>query len=670
MLAQTTGTTQTTGTGPVPQNRVVVTTTSQAAAVADIVKRFQPPPATGKPGPQTARVPVVAPKNLSGMSTNSGSAAAVDNSQTGQQAIPATPVISETSTTRTQPQHASLGTKDVRLLRVRALVSGGALRLAITTLERFQQASTAVADWWLLEQDRLQILNQLQDWQAIVARSTHPQAGLAPKFLQMLNDWQVMARLKLHQGTEARQVLRQLLWVEHPLPPALSRAWRRQLIRSYLVAGEYGDAKISALRYQQEYFPTDPAWTYLFARVLLAADDPGLALQWLRANQTYEGRLLRLQAQLMSDSKPGLIQADANKLMQQLPANRLQLRRELWSVIAAAAAKSSDDIGQLEALEQALSIPPKSADYLLTNPSVRDVIKVLLKTGEQLGNRANLILGEDGPWMELARSYMQKQPLQAQSLFAVLAQQGEAEFTRRRAHDALIELLFKADRKDLALQLYANQRWLSSVDTLSDASRYLLAEADMQQGKIRQAADLVKDLVRPPSGVDPLDWVLRRARLAVYAGDTATSIRLIGDYLQPLSQIGEGAAQRILQVLFDLQSVGMHRQVLQLFRALRQRIDSAQLQREMLFWMGDSRAALQELTRAAELYLGSALTGENSFDLWGQSARYKAAEALAKAGLVEDARRLYKSLLQATADAKRRLQLQRRLQELWLRKTT
>ncbi len=622
----------------VPPQRVILTPSSQVTMTSDLARRFQPPPTTNKLESADARSNVT---ELAGIPGNRGN---------GQQ--------------------SNALAKDLRLLRVRALVKGGALRLAITTLDRFQQGTTSVADWWLLEQERLQILNLLRDWQAIVERTTQVRAELPPKVKEARNDWLAMARLKLHQGDKARRVLRTLLWSTNTPRAAFQSSWRRKIIRSYLVAGHFQDAKTAALRYQQEFLPTDPAWTYLFARVLLAANDPQLALQWLRANQTFEGRLLRLQAQLMVGSKPAVVQADAQQLMTSLPVNALGLRRELWTVIAAAADRAGDYLGQLRAMEQALNIPPQPADYLLAKPTVEALIKVLLKTGEQLGNQANLILGEDGPWMELARSNIEQYPLRAQSLFAVLVRQGEAEFTRRRAHEALIELLFKADRKLVAVQLYADSNWLPAVAVLSDSSRYLLAETDMRQGKIAQAADLVKNLVRPPNGVDPLDWVLRRARLAVYAGDTATSKRLIGDYLQPLTLIGEGAARRIEQVLFDLQSVGAHRLALQLFRSLRDRIEAPKLQREILFWMGDSWAALREYRRAAELYLSSALAGDNSFDLWGQSARYKAADVLVKSGLVEDARRLYKSLLRATADTKRRSQLQRRLQELWLRKTT
>ena len=98
------------------------------------------------------------------------------------------------------------------------------------------------------------------------------------------------------------------------------------------------------------------------------------------------------------------------------------------------------------------------------------------------------------------------------------------------------------------------------------------------------------------------------------------------------------------------------------------RSEDPRQQREILYWMADSRNALGEYQSAAELYLRSAhFRGGNGKDPWGHSARYQAAEALSKAGLVADARGVYRQLLDETADQRRRAVLERQLQQLWLR---
>ena len=54
-------------------------------------------------------------------------------------------------------------------------------------------------------------------------------------------------------------------------------------------------------------------------------------------------------------------------------------------------------------------------------------------------------------------------------------------------------------------------------------------------------------------------------------------------------------------------------------------------------------------------------------DPWGQTARYQAADALAQAGMVRDARVLFQQLLKTTTDPGRRAMLNRQLQKLWLK---
>ena len=53
-------------------------------------------------------------------------------------------------------------------------------------------------------------------------------------------------------------------------------------------------------------------------------------------------------------------------------------------------------------------------------------------------------------------------------------------------------------------------------------------------------------------------------------------------------------------------------------------------------------------------------------DPWAQTARYQAAESLAKAGLQNDARDLFQQLLDTTKDPSRRAVLNREIQRLWL----
>ena len=64
------------------------------------------------------------------------------------------------------------------------------------------------------------------------------------------------------------------------------------------------------------------------------------------------------------------------------------------------------------------------------------------------------------------------------------------------------------------------------------------------------------------------------------------------------------------------------------------------------------------------------LTDPEAMDPWAQTARFNAAESLQKAGLVDDARRIYQALLAITQEPARRSLLNHNIQQLWLNQNT
>jgi tetratricopeptide (TPR) repeat protein len=98
------------------------------------------------------------------------------------------------------------------------------------------------------------------------------------------------------------------------------------------------------------------------------------------------------------------------------------------------------------------------------------------------------------------------------------------------------------------------------------------------------------------------------------------------------------------------------------------RVTTTKQKREVLFWLGDAKKTEGEYEVAAQYYLRSAFANSEPYDLWGQSARYSAAEALADARLFDDAERIYKELINEAGETKRAAALYRRLQELWVEK--
>ncbi|NIT63003.1 MAG: tetratricopeptide repeat protein [Gammaproteobacteria bacterium] len=179
----------------------------------------------------------------------------------------------------------------------------------------------------------------------------------------------------------------------------------------------------------------------------------------------------------------------------------------------------------------------------------------------------------------------------------------------------------------------------------------------------------MRSLEQAPAAAEPLMWSLRRARVFIMAGQHKLGVEVLQQLLTQHETLAKEQIDRILQVLFDLQAVERHDAAYGLFETLLRRNEDTQSQREILYWMADSRKAAGRFEDAAWLYIRSAnLPGPQTLDPWAQSALYQAADALASAGLTPDARRIYRDLLEHTDDPGRRAVLRRNLQQLWLKK--
>ena len=202
---------------------------------------------------------------------------------------------------------------------------------------------------------------------------------------------------------------------------------------------------------------------------------------------------------------------------------------------------------------------------------------------------------------------------------------------------------------------------------MPEYARYRLADQALTDYDITFAARLMQGLENPPAGENPDSWSLRRARVLIYAGDQRGAVQLLNGILAGKKNLDDAFAERFIQVLFDLQAAEHHTQVIALLEAVFLLNKKPRIQRECLYWTADSKAALGEHQQAAELYLRSATYQHpTGGDMWGQTARYHAAEELGKAGLTQDARLVYQALLRHADDAKQRAVIERNIKQLWL----
>jgi hypothetical protein len=446
-------------------------------------------------------------------------------------------------------------------------------------------------------------------------------------------------------------------------------SWRQLVIRSYVMQGLNEDARLALLRYRQDFGDENPHWRWLNAQVMLHTGQQDAAIRALKDDGSPQGMFLRYSAELeLNPQRAGEIADAAVKQAEQLEIPELQ--SAFWGLAAEAAARTGNTREEIKNLERALSLPldrqlvqgivPINADRLWS---------AYLKEGKHIGNAEQKLLGNDEDWYFPATEAVESDPLRARILFSVLGEYGTSPERRAVAHEYLVSLLSDLPNGQVLIsELYLHSQRYADVDSLPSVIRYRLIDEALVKGDLETTSRLMEGLTAPPLGSERFDWDLRRARVAIFTGDTQAGVAILEGLLGADQQDwSPQRVDRLLQVVFDLQTVKRHEQALSLFAALLDKPLENSQKRELLFWMADSANGLERYDEAAYLYLKSAtLNDPTAMDPWAQTARYRAAKALADAGLLDDARTVYTNLLRATRDVSRKAMLQNELQRLHL----
>ena len=550
---------------------------------------------------------------------------------------------------------------------VESLVVGGARSLALQYIDRHQGQEQGLERWEQWERLRIRLYQDKKEWAAVSARVAKLPDGASESLKQWLVTEAAVAELNLGNAAASRQYLRQLIWKTKSTDKQLAK-WRRLVIRSYLLENRIDDAQTAILRYKTDYRATSDAWQILHARVLLRARKYPQAMRLLADVQTTEAQLLSLYAALQGDIyKPEVVDKRCRRLAAK-PRLSSEQQQQIWVLAAAAADRSNDGRKVAAFLELALNADyrdtPSDPFFALTPDQLW---LAYVKLADTVGNKERLLVGDDAPWLEKANSLAKTDLVTSRAIYAFLGTRAAAEEIRSIAHERLNTSLLTDNKAAVALALYSRSKDYVAEKDIPDAVRYQLANEALKDRDIGLAARWMRDLRQPPVGEDKGEWMLRRARTLIYAGETGSAIDLLEDMLGGQDQLDAPAAKRIIQVLFDLQAVREHTAALALMDMVYQKTAVESVRRELLYWMAESRDALGDHAQAAELYLRSATLGQpKGADMWGQSARFQAAESLGKAGFVADARNIFEHLLRYTDDAKRRALIERKLQQLWL----
>ena len=563
----------------------------------------------------------------------------------------------------------------VDIKEIRVIAESGAVSLALQSIDEQQinlDTTNNLSSWLEWERERLSIYQLGERWQALHQRVAEYQDDLPDDFYFWAKLQQIDALLVLKKGQQARQILQKLIWSESETKEQQLPLWQKRVIRSYLVDNNTADALLAAQRFYQDYKSDRIEDRLLRARILLLNKREEEVVELLMKDTKHpEGGMLYLLAQLRSDERAAQkVYQSALRQMRGDWADK-KLKYMLWAVAAESAERSGDKPSTTNALEFVLAghknieLPEGlfnfSADTLWNN---------YIEYALHIGNKAQFLIGNDQQWLNAAKKSEKKEPVKARSLYAMVMLKGQNNETQLQAAEGFLKLMHKRKRgAQLVMKLFLKSNYFKSIESIPIPIRYDLVNIALSRSDIELASNLMTTIKEAPSGVDNYQWQLRRARIFVLGGKADKGYEVLNKLLKTEDKLSQEQLDKFLQVVFDLQTAKEHDLSFQLFTKVLPRIENETLQREIYYWMADSKKAQEDYTSAARFYLYSAMHGEKEgLDPWGQTARYQVAEMLVKADLLQDAHTLYQNLLKVTKEPARRAVLKHELQKLWLLK--
>jgi tetratricopeptide (TPR) repeat protein len=556
------------------------------------------------------------------------------------------------------------------LQEIDLLVAAGAPQLALRLLGEVQPDYSSDADGWRQhERVRVEILRRSGQWSVLADRMTELPSSLSLADKRWTTAARIQALLELQQHDAALALVRPLIWSPNSVSQTELMNWRRLLIRALRGNGDIDAASAAIRRFQQDYADESRGWLLERARLAIEKGADGEAVVLLAESDGPDAEILKIVADFRSGDQPA---AGAIKRAVKLGVDKSMndgIRREAWAVAAEAAGSINNHTARIAALERGLVLP-RSSQPTLAPLSADALWDDYLELGTELGNELQLIVGDDEAWFVAASNRYDDQPIHARALFAVVALKANHPRQREVAHWQFAQLLDQVPSGDVLMQaLYLDSARFPEPSFIPALVRYLLLEHVLAIPDIPLASELLQGLESPPPETDPFSWQLRRARVLLLGGNIDAGIAALEQLFDTVDDTAEDYDRdKVLQVVFDLQTLDQHAAALDFIERLAASEDSLKRQRELWFWRADSLAELGRSAEAARAYLRSALLLDPlATDPWAQTARFRAAEEMLAAGLYADARRQFRNLLNSTRDAGRQAVIRNRLQELELR---
>lgn len=537
------------------------------------------------------------------------------------------------------------------LERIDALIASEAWQLARRLIDSLPEANETDAED--LERRRLTVYRHVPDPAALAARIERLPVDASSDFRRWALEQLVEAALAARDFERARSALQQLLATPEGKD---DRKWRERLVRSYLEEGRAADALAAFAPLSEQ----EDART-LHAEILLHAGQDREAFERVAGLASPEARLWRLlAASRLELYAPADLLQELSLLVRDL-RERPELQRVAWLMRADAAKQTGQLVRRVNSLEQAFRFDDAPASRLAT-ATPDDLWSAYLALGRHIALTENLSLGTAA--LARADAYGKQDTYSARALYAWHAIEARDSAVRADGHERLADSLTRRKLVAVMRALYTGSKRFVAGEIPGKVRHALMRDA-LNRRDFRAAAQHARELPPPPEE-SAANWDLQRARVMLYGGEPDAAVELL-QRLLARDDFDEAFARRFLQVVFDLQALDRHADALELLEAVHARVDNPRMHRELLYWEAESAAALKRFADAAELYLRSARHGdEDGTDPWGHSARFRAAEALAKAGLKRDAEGMYLGLLKETTDPDRRLLIEQNIERLWL----
>ncbi len=530
-------------------------------------------------------------------------------------------------------------------------------------------------DWYAFEFSYIETLSALERWQDIIDHTDQllaravPGKQITPKIAGWFRSQKAMALLKLGNAEPALNEARSLLWEGRGEDRDRTALWRRLIIRAYLQMDYAEDANKALLKYRQDYGDYKSDWKLLQAQALLRANRPAEVIELLANEESHKAKALRLLAAVRA--RPGYAGHYIKDIKTQLADASLTQpqQRAYFYVLYEASLTNKDPILAAETAEQLLALSRTQA-VLGEGFSVSadDLWGLYEQIGERAGNQYGLLKGDDTAWYKRAGDIQKKEPVRARGMYAIVAFTSHEEAKRQLAHKEIADSLSTTDGGlEVVNQLYMQSTKAGSPEDLPAEVRYRLVDHALSVGDMSLAATMMASLPQPPEGEAYFEWQMRKARVLILDGEYPQGEQILKTSLQNIRELNTDMIDHYLQVVFDLQTVRRHEQALELFDLLPIEAMDDKLRREIYYWKAESNYEIERYDQAAMLYMKSAKAGDETMtDLWAQSARFKASDALLKAGLYDDAQYAYSELLRITSSDSRKRLIRQKLQHIQL----